>query len=573
MQWHATLFLAAIATNFFSADASANDARSSRPDQPTADTVCGPVKGTGITVRGRAASQFLGIPFAAPPVGRMRWRPATPAKCWSGTLNATQQPHMCMQMKVEAPVNQTQSEDCLYLNVWSTGQPRRVGQSAAGKAPVLVWIYGGDSNFGSTESYGPLETILGQEGAPDMVLVAIQYRLAGLGWLALRELTAGDPRGTSGNYGVTDCQMALRWVQENIAGFGGDPGRVTVMGQSSGGTQILAMLASPASKGLFHAAISLSGSPNITMDLAAAESQGEGYVERAGCAGATSVLDCLYGLNSTAAVHATPESWDPSYTNFPRNPHPPPKAGEVIVDGATVTRPLGQALRAGMMDVTLVLATMSAEMSFVPNATVASWKGAQAFDSFCSDEFAGYPGGAAEQMPHLYRQEAAESPALAYYSALADVGVTCAFQQLGAEAAQGFSRPVYVMYNNQPPAKPFPLPAFGSTPMDMPFHAWDFICGFGLFSFFSNNETDGAPDDLALGAKIRQAWFDIMQTGAIRPSSRCSPVVPVPGSPFPTSTRTCLVNVNASSVEGFKQATCSSLGGFGFSKASWWWVN
>ena len=133
--------------------------------------------------------------------------------------------------------------------------------------------------------------------------VSINYRLNGFGFMALPDLGTVDPRGVSGNYGFLDQQLGLRWVQDNIAAFGGDASRVTVWGQSSGGTSVLALLASPASNGLFSRALSLSGSPNITADLDFAYRQNDGFVQQAGCAGVANVTACLLQL-SAAAVRA-----------------------------------------------------------------------------------------------------------------------------------------------------------------------------------------------------------------------------------------------------------------------------
>jgi len=220
-----------------------------------------------------------------------------------------------------------------------------------------------------------------------------------------------------------------------------------------------------------------------------------------------------------------------------------PPVGEVIVDGGTVTKPLEEALRTGMVDVTLVISGLQAEMSLMPNATVSGWKTANDFNFFCMQQFQRYPKGTASGIQQMYIKESLQSPALAYYSLLSDVGVSCGFQQLAVEAGQGFRHPVYLMYADQGPAAPFPMAVFGNRKLIFPFHAWDFICGFGLWDFFSGGSYQGQSEDLALGKKIRQAWFDIMQTGKISTASKCGSVNQP--ATFPNNSATCIVNTQA----------------------------
>ena len=198
-----------------------------------------------------AVEVFRGIPYAAPPVGELRWKPPLPAPAWEGVRSATEFSGACPQgpglagmMGVPLP---DPSEDCLYLNVWSGA----VGEDA--KLPVMVWIHGGGLSlgWGHQALYDGLK--FAQKG---VVLVAINYRLGALGFLADSRLT--EEGGVSGNYGLMDQIAALEWVQRNIAAFGGDPANVTIFGESAGGTSVYALLASPHSKGLFHQAISQS---------------------------------------------------------------------------------------------------------------------------------------------------------------------------------------------------------------------------------------------------------------------------------------------------------------------------
>lgn len=197
---------------------------------------------------------FRGVPYAAPPVGRLRWRPPRAPAHWRGVRPATALGKNCMQTRVYSDIDAFAagvSEDCLYLNVWTTsvghGEPRR---------PVMVWIHGGGffAGFGGEERHDGAR--LAQKGA---VVVTINYRLGPLGFLAHPALAAESPHHASGDYGLLDQIEALRWVRRNIARFGGDPSRVTVFGESAGGMSVGALVASPLAKGLFARAILESG--------------------------------------------------------------------------------------------------------------------------------------------------------------------------------------------------------------------------------------------------------------------------------------------------------------------------
>ncbi|MFJ6761101.1 carboxylesterase/lipase family protein [Streptomyces sp. NPDC091273] len=186
---------------------------------------------------------FEGIPYAAPPIGELRWAPTAPAKRWRGVRNATEPGAACPQTGSVPPVgSRSDDEDCLFVNVTT---PRK----AAGKArPVMVYLHGGDHTDGSGAMYGAQR--LAAEG--DVVVVTVNYRLAALGYLAHPDL---EQRGESGNYGFLDQQAALRWVQRNAAAFGGDPDDVTLFGESAGGYSTCAHMVAPSSAGLFDRVI------------------------------------------------------------------------------------------------------------------------------------------------------------------------------------------------------------------------------------------------------------------------------------------------------------------------------
>ncbi len=199
----------------------------------------------GRLVAGGAVRAFLGVPYAAAPTGALRWRPPQPAAAWPGVRDAGRAGAPCMQRAMPVP-GIPPSEDCLFLNVWA---PRPAGRTQP-PLPVMVFIHGGGFVFGSGAEPAYDGTALARH---EVVLVTLNYRLGVFGFLAHPGLTR--EAGTSGNYGLLDQMAALRWVQANIRAFGGDPGRVTLFGESAGGTAVAMLLTSPRAAGLFGQAI------------------------------------------------------------------------------------------------------------------------------------------------------------------------------------------------------------------------------------------------------------------------------------------------------------------------------
>jgi para-nitrobenzyl esterase len=249
----------------------------------------GPVPTLDGSVSGTTSSDgevkiYRGIPFAAAPVGDLRWKAPQPAKPWKGVLEADHYGASCMQKlsrerlpwTKEFMVQNQDSEDCLYLNVWTPSS------SAGKKLPVFVWIHGG----GFQEGSGSVPVYEGTELArTGMVVVTINYRLGVFGFLAHPELTAESPNHSSGNYGLEDQTAALQWVKKNIQSFGGDPDRVTIAGQSAGAFSVHAQIASPLAKGLFQRGIAESGTGVISMPtptLAEGEKSGLAFAKAKG---------------------------------------------------------------------------------------------------------------------------------------------------------------------------------------------------------------------------------------------------------------------------------------------------
>ncbi|HTS15959.1 MAG TPA: carboxylesterase family protein [Verrucomicrobiae bacterium] len=243
-------------------------------------------------IRANGLDVYKGVPFAAPPIGALRWRPPQPVRPWSGVRVADRFAPACMQTGVSMPgeTPPSTSEDCLYLNIWAPAEPAKAPRA------VLVWIYGGGFFNGSASMPLYWGDELTRKG---IVVVTFGYRVGPFGFLALPELTAESPHHSSGNYGFLDQIAALRWVQRNIRAFGGDPHRVAIAGQSAGAASVSILMASPLAKGLFQRAIAESGGMFEPLQLA------PNYLlpnaEKEGVAYAASV-----GADTLAAMRALP---------------------------------------------------------------------------------------------------------------------------------------------------------------------------------------------------------------------------------------------------------------------------
>ncbi|MDT0308288.1 carboxylesterase family protein [Streptomyces sp. DSM 44917] len=254
----------------------------------------GPVRGQA-TAEGR---QFLGIPYARPAEGELRWRAPRPAQDWRGVRDATAYGNSCAQNTYWAPGHEEQrtTEDCLDVNVYTPPAAAR-GQ---GRLPVLVWIHGGANVGGAGRDIVPDAFAR----RTDTVVVTLNYRLGAMGFLTLP--------GTSGNFALLDQQQALRWVQENIRAFGGDRDRVTIAGESAGGSAVCNQLASPGSRGLFRAAIVMSGAYDDCAGRPREEAVADGlaFAARLGCTDPARAADCLRRRPAEDILNAQGRGWD-----------------------------------------------------------------------------------------------------------------------------------------------------------------------------------------------------------------------------------------------------------------------
>ena len=303
----AILVCSLLAAGVISAPATA-DRDHDHDNGPVVRTNEGPVR--GFVANGVAT--FLGIPYAASPVGKLRWQPPHPVKRWGSPLDATEFANTCPQVTelgaFAGPSSIT--EDCLYLNVFTTGLNQR-----GGKKPVLVWIHGGGNVDGESNDYdGSKLATGGPQGSPTVV-VTMNYRMGLFGYLAHPAL---DSEGhLSDNYGIMDIQAVLRWVQRNIDSFGGDPDRVTLGGQSAGAQDTAANLISPLSAGLFHRAL-LQSSPTATLPpLSVGLTRGTKFAAAAGCLGTdAAAAACLRALSAPRILQlqGTPNANGPYVT-------------------------------------------------------------------------------------------------------------------------------------------------------------------------------------------------------------------------------------------------------------------
>lgn len=289
--------------------------------EPIVSISSGQLRGTLVPLGG---GEFLGIPYLQPPVGELRWHEPVAAKPWEGVREAKEFGSPCAQ-NIAGDWNkhdaETSKEDCLYLNVMTPKWPPK------GRLPVLLWLHGGGNSGGTASSALYKDGTLVKHG---VVLVTVNYRLGIFGFFAHAGLTRESARHASGNYGLMDQIAALRWVRDNIANFGGDPGNVTVFGQSAGAIDAGVLMTSPLAKGLFHRAIAESGAVLIeTPALADAEQNSEKWTQGLKIPAGQDVVKYLRDLSASDLLKTVKEA-GPDARVFP--------GLGVVIDGWVVPR-------------------------------------------------------------------------------------------------------------------------------------------------------------------------------------------------------------------------------------------
>jgi para-nitrobenzyl esterase len=446
-------------------------------------------------VRGMAVGsvdEFLGMPYAAPPTGNLRWRPPAPPAAWDGVRDATQFGASCPQVASPFAPPGPFSEDCLYLNVYTPPQ----GSGNEGSWPVLVWIHGGGLTQDAGRNYD------GSKLAADgTVVVTINYRLGALGFLAHPAL-ASSPGGPAGNYGLMDQQAALRWVQRNIGRFGGDPENVTIAGQSAGGLSVLAQMVSPGARGLFQRAIVQSGTFALNQrTLATAEAAGEAFATAVGCPDQSAA--CLRNAPVSDLVNDFG-------VEIPG-----------VVDGLVLPQPIGTALASGQFARVPIIngITHNEELLFVDalKLTVsqgtniplaAPLDGTEATYETDLAQALGVPAARAAAIANVYPLSANPTrPDEVFGQAVSDASFACPALQVDRwTAARGV--PTYAYQFNDDAA-----PGFG---LGQATHGAELPYLFDRPSTATLN-----PDQQALAASMRTDWARFAGTG--NPSSRALP--------------------------------------------------
>jgi para-nitrobenzyl esterase len=456
----------------------------------------------GGLIRGASATgvnSFLGLPYAAPPTGKLRWRPPQPASSWSGVRDATQFGASCPQAQADNPFLPPGpiGEDCLYLNVYTP----TLRSSDEGGRPVLLWIHGGGLVQDGGRNYDG--TKLAADGT---VVVTINYRLGALGFLAHPAL-ASRPGGPAGNYGLMDQQAVLRWVQRNIAQFGGDPHNVTIAGQSAGGLSVLAQMVSPGARGLFQRAIVQSGTFALNQQpLATAEAAGQTFATAVGCPDQSAA--CLRNVPVSDLVS---------------------KFGVEIpgvVDGSVLTQPIGTALARGQFARVPVIngITHDEELLFVAGLSLTVSQGTNIPLAGPAADPANYQANIAQALgvsaaraaaiAAEYPLSAYPSPLVAFSLLVSDASFACPALQVDRwTAARGV--PTYAYQFNDDNA---PVNIVGAS-LGLSTHGTELP-----YLFDQPNAPYPAmlnPDQQALAASMRTDWASFAASG--NPSSRALP--------------------------------------------------
>jgi para-nitrobenzyl esterase len=446
-------------------------------------------------VRGKddgGALAFLGVPYAAPPVGALRFHAPEAPACWDGTRDATSYASACVQNIPSG--GKLGDEDCLYLNIWTP--------STSGKRPVLFFAHGGALLFGSGaqdlifEGTGNLyrgQTLANEQ---DVVVVTINYRLAELGFLAHPALSKEDSHGSSGNYGTLDQIAALRWVKDNIASFGGDPDRVMLFGESAGGLSTCLLMSSPLANGLFSRALMESGGCTVA-SREGRYTQGTSIVDAVGCTSAPDVPACLRskpvdafrvapptGINMFLADGDINSAWD-----MPFGPN---------LDGYVFTEQPMTSIRNGHHNkVPLVVGSNANEFEiFIPPGTI----------NTCLDYVALIGtlfGGLADEVIAHYPCLGYPLPRWAAVDVGTDFMFTCPARRVLRAARQGGSPVAYRYYNPH---------TYTNSPLTVlrAFHASELPYVFRTFDVFAYQPTSG---DVALSKAIGGYWSRFAAAG------------------------------------------------------------
>lgn len=522
--------------------------------RPTVQTDCGPVQGIPPTLVPTVIGpySFRGIPYARPPVNDLRWRPPEPIaaenkNCWTGTLDASKFGNFCYQRRRNDTSQYFGSEDCLYLNVWTpTIDP-------TAKLPVAVWIHGGylETGNGNEDNFSPTGKLSSET---NIVYVSFNYRLQAFGFMALQWLADDSPKNTSGNYGFMDQIEVLKWVQRNIVKFGGDKDKVTLYGQSSGGTSIYALLASPLAKGLFHQAWLSSPSPILNMSAADAFEDNMVFVNNTGCLNVT----CLYGLSPEEVTRSIP--WDVyPYWAMSDQLDLPEKGyfdGALpVIDGYVLLEPPFDAWVNGHgNDVPVLIGTTAQETNIGPQERdLASWN-KTTYESKIREKLSAFGDVITEMALRLYPVDS-KTPEYQYTSMTSDLRMHCGNDYASLILAKSFTSPVYRYVITYTPSIPVAYTLYDTFVASYSAHTLDL---FGFYGTMNSLVGKSSPADKAFELTMRREMESFIKTG--RPLRYW-------WKPFPEATATLYEDVYVS--DGYHTWECQFWLANGFFSYSW----
>lgn len=446
-------------------------AKTPPPAAARVSTPCGTYHG----VHSAGAFSFKGIRYGEPPVGARRWAPPVAAACQGGVdLDASRLGSVCAQL---VPLNSNGTvrgqEDCLFLNVWTPSL------RPATPLPVVVWVHGGYLHMlsGGEPGYSPTERLAAQT---NLVYVSFNYRLNAFGFMALETLRPGSPSNTSGNYGFMDQILALQWVQKNIHLFGGDPDKVTLLGQSSGGTSVWTLLMSPLAKGLFRAAVDMSGSYVYKATLQEAERDNLVFLRRTGCEDAA----CLRRLTVPQVLQAVPWQEYPGWASD--DVVDLPTRGQLtgpvaVVDGYVLPDApftMWDQRDGNYSDVPLVIGSTEQEVDFAPAAQNMSTWTWEDYQWAVTEKLSTFSEGLARGALQLYPSSrpcptSDRCPERAYTTMTSDLRVTCPNHDLAKRAAAALKSPVYRYVVTHTPSRAITPTEFLAFPSRFSFHCLD----------------------------------------------------------------------------------------------------
>jgi carboxylesterase type B len=509
--------------------------------------------------------RYAAIPYAKPPVGDLRWRPPQPVEQANLIVDGTVYPSECVQSDGSG------SEDCLYLNVI---RPQATSENSGNFFPVVVYFHGGGLLDGSAPgNIKDMESLVAY-GKDDVVAVTVAYRLNVLGWLAVEELASEPETDIVGNYGLMDAISALKWIKENIKSFGGDPDRIILSGQSSGGTLIFALMATPAAENLFTGAISLSGSANISMNAGAKLKQDSALVDDLGCSGGASPqerLKCLRALPAKTVALATPWNWHGATHDWTTQGMPQPKdggfnfGGVVYVDGVLVPKSFKESFASGVnSDVGFIFSSLQAEFDVGANNTVANndeWIAAvkRGFENWNSSDHV------VSEILQAYKPESSVDGRLAFSAFKSDLLLTCANINISVYAASKGIRKAstYILYNAWNPSS---NTNEGGNAL-YPYHTLD------LKEIGRDWEGENIASDLQISRTLQSMIIDFAYNNGVMPASwkwDSVSLKSVPTLVLSQSDSASFPGFGNRVVNDWKKETCETLLGIGMGEEYWW---